>query len=111
MKTAVFAILLAAVLPTTVALAQNQDRARDTTRAQQPAMNQERIFGSQMMTSQERNEYRERMRAARTEQEREQIRQEHHERMLVRAKEHGVTLPEQPPMRGRGMGPGGGGRR
>jgi hypothetical protein len=48
------------------------------------------------------------MRRAKTEQEREKIRNEHHERMLARAKERGVKIPEEPPAKGRGMGPGGG---
>lgn len=60
------------------------------------------------MTPQERNEYRERRRAAKTTQEREQIRAEHHERMKERAKEQGLTLPDEPPARGGGIGPGGG---
>ncbi|WP_248280628.1 hypothetical protein, partial [Aromatoleum aromaticum] len=65
------------------------------------------VYGSQIMTPQERAEHRDRMRAARTLEEREQIRAEHHERMVERAKERGVTLPDEPPMRGRGMmGPG-----
>lgn len=70
---------------------------------------QETIYGSQIMTQQERTEYRSRMRAANTAEEREQIRQEHHERMKERAKAQGVTLPDEPPARGGGMGPGGGG--
>ncbi|MDM7942335.1 MAG: hypothetical protein QUV35_06880 [Hydrogenophaga sp.] len=65
------------------------------------------IFGSELMTQQERLEYRDRMRAARTQEEREQIRNQHHEKMQVRAKERGSTLPAMPPMPG-GMGPGGG---
>lgn len=66
------------------------------------------IYGSQLMTAQERAEHRDRMRAAKTLEEREQIRAEHHERMQARAKERGVTLPDQPPMRGGPgmMGPG-----
>ena len=80
---------------------QIQDKTQDQTRTR------DRIFGSQMMTQQERNEYRARMRSAKTLQEREQIRAEHHERMKVRAKERGVTLPGDPPARG-SMGPGGG---
>ena len=64
------------------------------------------IYGSQMMTTQEREAYRERMRSAKTAQERERIRQEHHEQMVLRARERGITLPDQPPMRGGGMGPG-----
>lgn len=69
---------------------------------------QEQIYGGQMMTSQEREEYRERMRAAKTAEEQEQIRSEHHERMKQRAKERGVMLPDEPPARGGGMGSGGG---
>jgi len=64
------------------------------------------IYGSQLMTTQERNEYRARMRAAKTREERERIRAENHERMKERAKEHGVVLPDAPPRRGPGMSPG-----
>jgi hypothetical protein len=60
------------------------------------------------MTQQERNEYRTRMRVAKTVQEREPIRKEHHERKKERAKERGVMLPDEPPVRGGGMGPDGG---
>jgi 1,2-phenylacetyl-CoA epoxidase catalytic subunit len=61
------------------------------------------------MTEQERNEYRQRMRTAKTEEERERIRADHHKRMKERAKERGVTLPDEPPVRGgMGRGPGGG---
>lgn len=72
------------------------------------------IYGAQMMTEQERIEHRNRLRSAKTLEEREQIRNEHHERMVTRARERGITLPEEPPMRGgmgaggAGMGPGGG---
>jgi len=76
---------------------QDRDRLRD----------QDRIYGSQLMTQQERNEFRARMRAAKTVQERERIRNEHHRQMQIRAKERGVTLPDEPPARGGGMGPGG----
>ncbi|HMY78686.1 MAG TPA: hypothetical protein PLT98_08060 [Thauera aminoaromatica] len=77
------------------------------------------VFGAQIMTEQERVEHRERMRAAGTPEEREQLRLEHHKQMVERARERGVTLPDEPPMRGGmgagagmgaggGMGPGGG---
>jgi hypothetical protein len=74
------------------------------------AQSQEPIYGSQMMNEQERSAYRERMRSATTVEEREKIRAEHHKQMTERAKERGVTLPEEPPARGmgQGMGPGGG---
>ena len=73
------------------------------------AEEQEQIYGSQLMTKQERIEYRAKLRAAKTAEERERIRKEHHERMKERAKEHGMTLPDEPPERGSGMGSGGGG--
>jgi len=104
-------ILIAAVatgisLPT---VAQDQTRTQDQTKAQDQIRDQD-IYGSQLMTAQERNEYRNKMRAAKTAQERERIRAEHHERMKVRAKERDMTLPDEPPAgRGPGMGPGPGG--
>ena len=74
------------------------------------------VYGSQLMTEQERNEHRQRMQNAKNDQEREKLRKEHHERMKVRAKEQGVELPDKPPMRGyqnkgagQGMGAGAGG--
>lgn len=68
------------------------------------------VYGGQLMTKQERQEFRERMRNAKTVEEREQIRKEHHEEMRKRAADMGVELPEEPPARGMGggMGPGGG---
>ena len=84
---------------------QTPDQDRDRDRIQD--RDQDRIYGSQLMTAKERNEYRARIRSAKTAQEREQIRAEHHERMRARAKERGVTIPDEPPMRGGGMGPGG----
>jgi len=72
---------------------------------------QEQVYGSQLMTAQERTEYQAKMRAAPTPEAREQIRAQHHKEMQVRAKEKGVTLPDEPPAHGMGggMGPGGGG--
>lgn len=71
------------------------------------------VYGSQLMTEQERAEYRSRMRAVQTEQERERIRAEHHERMKERARQRGLALPDEP-LAGRGHRmdpPHGGGRR
>jgi len=62
------------------------------------------IYGSQLMTQQERFEHRRRMQNAETLEERERVRAEHHERMAARAKERGVTLPDEPPARGMGQG-------
>ena len=91
------------------ALAQNQSRAQEQMRDRD-------IYGYQMMTPQERNEYRNRMRTATTAEERERIRAEHHAQMVERAKARGLKLPEEPPAgmgpRGSGQGgPMGGGRR
>ena len=91
---------------------QTQDRDRlkdkDKTLDQDRLRDQDRIYGSQLMTEQERTRYRAQVSAAKTGQEREQIRNEYHERMKVRAKERGVNLPDEPPARGNGMGSGGG---
>ena len=66
-----------------------------------------------MMTEQEQNEYRARMQAAKTNEEREQIRMEHHEMMKKRAEKQGLSMPDSPPSgrggMGGGMGPGMGG--
>jgi hypothetical protein len=83
--------------------------AADQERAPPQAQKQEQIYGSELMTPQDRVEYRSKTRAAKTAEEREQIRLEHHERMKERAKQRGVTLADEPPARGGGMGPGGGG--
>jgi hypothetical protein len=69
----------------------------------------EQVYGSQLMTRQDRIEYRAKVRAAKTAEEKTQIRAEHHERMKERAHQQGVTLPDTPPAVGGGMGPGPGG--
>ena len=70
-----------------------------------PQQQQEKIYGSQLMTPQERLAHRNKMRAAKTVEEREQIRKAHHEKMKQRAKKQGITLSDEPPARGGGMGP------
>ena len=79
--------------------------AQSQTRTQQEIQTQDRIYGSQLMTSQERAAYRNQLRDARTEQERERIRTEHHQAMQERARERGVRLPDMPAVPG-GPGPG-----
>ena len=74
---------------------------------------QDQVYGSQLMTQEERNQYRAKMLAATTEQEREQIRNEHHQMMKVRAEEQNVIIPDEVParggaMQGDGMGKGAG---
>ncbi|MFC5435303.1 hypothetical protein ACFPME_01960 [Rhodanobacter umsongensis] len=66
------------------------------------------IYGSQLMTPAERRAYRDQMRSMKTVEEREALRKQHHEQMQKRAAERGMRLPDMPPRRGAGMGPGGG---
>lgn len=72
--------------------------------ADQPAPKSEPIYGYRMMNDQERNEYRDRMRNARSTEERQAVRDEHRKVMEARAKERGVTLPEPRGPRGPGAG-------
>lgn len=117
-----FALVLAALMATPFVMAadqaREQDRVRDPAADQVQTQTQARtdqrlkirdreIFGRQMMTPQERAEFRQRMQAAKTVEERERIRAEHHEQMVLRAKERGIQLPEEMPAgRGPGMGAG-----
>lgn len=73
--------------------------------SQAPAQD-EIIFGHQLMTETERMEYRTRMRALKTAEERQAFRMEHHKLMQERAKARGITLPAMPPQRGMGQGSG-----
>jgi len=108
--------LVVAVLATLAGpvLAADQDQLRTQdqmmTQDQINKMPDQQIYGHQLMTQQERNAHRAKMRSAKTYEEQQRIRNEHHEQMKVRAKEKGVTLPDAPPAnRGPGMGPGPGG--
>lgn len=75
--------------------------------ADAPVRKSEPIPGYRLMNDQERNEYREKMRNARSAEERQTVRDEHRKTMEARAAERGVTLPEP---RGPGAaGPRGGG--
>ena len=72
-----------------------QDKTQDQAQSRQTIRDQD-IYGSEMMTSEERNEYRQKMRAAGSAEERERLRAEHHEQMKERAQARGMTLPDQP---------------
>lgn len=52
------------------------------------------IFGRQLMTQEERNQYREQLLQAKDDAERQQIRAQHREEMLQRARERNVTLDD-----------------
>ena len=107
---ALSATLLSMAVPI---LADDQDPLQDRGRTESRDMEQDqkRIYGGRMMTPAERDEYRARLRAATTAEERDRIRAEHHEQMKMRAKERGIILPDEPggrdePGPGHGMGPG-----
>jgi uncharacterized membrane protein len=104
MKKSLLLSALATALFLSVGIASAADPVQDKAKVQK----QEQVYGSQLMTKQERAEYRAKMRAAKTTEEREKIRSEHHEQMQARAKERGVSLPNALPPRGSGMGTGGG---
>jgi Ni/Co efflux regulator RcnB len=80
-----------------VAPGQTQDRAQNR-----------QTVGRQIMTDEERNEQRAKMRSTTSQEERNKVRAEQHEKMKQRAKEKGVTLPDNPPAQGQGGGMGGG---
>ena len=67
---------------------------------------EEAIYGSQLMTQQERIEHRAKMQSMKTMEERNRYMIEHHKKMQERAKERGVTLPDAPMMNNKGMGSG-----
>lgn len=81
------------------------------------AQSETQVYGSQLMTQQERIEHRNTLRNLKTQTEREQYRIQHHKKMQERAKARGVTLPDMPQSGGNrmqnkdGSGFGGGGGR
>lgn len=61
------------------------------------------VFGRQLMTQEELQEHHRMMQSLDTPEARQEYREQHHQRMLERARERGVTLPEEPGMPGKGM--------
>ena len=86
---------------TVLAQVQQQDQTRDRVMVDRP---DGEIYGSKFMTEQERYEYRQRMMQAKGEQEREEIRWEHHKAMQKKAQKMGLKLPDEPPQYGTGKG-------
>lgn len=97
-------VLVAGLSANVMAQDQTRDQIRD--QAQDRDRVQDQIYGSQLMTLQERTEYRAKMRALKTAQEREAYRLAHHQQMQARARAQGVTLPDEPPVGGMGVAPG-----
>ena len=95
---------------TAIAFADDQDQLK--TKIQEQTLEQikkqdqarDRIYGSQLMTKQERAEYNAHMRNKKTQQEREAYRFEHHNKMQERARERGLELSDTPPQMGEGKG-------
>ena len=94
--------LILAGLPTTATALEGK-----RTQEQVQEQVQEQIYGSQLMTEEERRTYYFKMRNATSDEERQKIRHEHHEQMKVRAEQQGVSLPETAPEVGsrKGLGP------
>jgi len=62
----------------------------------------EMVYGRELMTEQERQEERRKMRSMNKE-DRDQYRAEKHEQMKERANEQGKVIPDEPGERGKGM--------
>lgn len=94
------AVMLAAALDGT-AQQQAQQREQVQQRTQERARQREIIPGSELMTSKEREDYRRRYAAAKTDEERAKVRAEHVTAMRERARLRGLQLAE-PPATGKG---------
>ena len=82
--------------------------AADQAVVQEKSQQTRQTTGRELMTGEERNAQRTKMRSATTKEEREKVRAEHHEEMKEHAKEQGASIPDKPPVRGQGTGQGGG---
>ncbi len=85
-----------------------QDKDQLKTQDKDQLRDQDRIYGDELMTAQERTAFRERMRLAKTLQERERIREEHRLMIDARAKERGVQVIHAKPAAAAGAGGNGG---
>jgi hypothetical protein len=90
-------VLLAGLLTASALMSMGVD-----VHAQDQVQTQVQIYGSQLMTPAERTEYQSKMRALKTDKERDAFRLDHHDKMKVRAAEKGVTLPNSSPAVGAG---------
>jgi hypothetical protein len=102
MAAAAMALFAAAATP---ALAQGT-AAPPADKADAPKAGAPRMYGYELMTPEERQTYMDKMRAAKTPEERAKLRDEHRAEMQKRAKEKGVTLPEPQRRSGQKGGPG-----
>ena len=89
-QSAVHLVLLAAIFAGVGALAADQGAVAP------PPIKREIIPGSELMTHQERERYRQRMRGAKTAEDRDKVRADHLRRMEERARLRGLRLPATP---------------
>ncbi|MDO9053741.1 MAG: hypothetical protein Q7U37_07420 [Gallionella sp.] len=100
---------LAVVMFFMAGLAGAADQTAVQEKSQQKMQDRERpTVGRELMTDEERDAQRTKMRSTTTKEEREKVRAEHHEEMKERAKEQGASISDKPPVRGQGGGQGGG---
>ncbi len=92
-------IILSGAVMTGGSMVYASDHSYPQTHAIQ-SMEGNHIIGGHLMTSEERKEFREKMKNARTPKMREQLLKENHEKMQKRAKERGVPLRKMPPSQG-----------
>jgi hypothetical protein len=106
-----YALALAALLALGLPAGSGWAEDAQKPEAAKPQSN-ECVYGWQMMTPEEMTTHHAAMLAAKTPAERQAVRNAHHAQMVARAKQRGVTLPDQPGPPGCTMGPGmmGGGR-
>jgi hypothetical protein len=90
------AVMLAAALDTA---GQDQAKKREQVqqRTQERVQKREIIPGSELMTPQEREQYRQRMAGAKSDEERDRLRAEHYKAMDERARLRGLRLADPPP--------------
>ena len=93
--TAIIAGILVLVIPDAQAQMLPEQEPVTTATAPQPLLR-----GWQLMSDDERTQYRATMRGLETPEERERLRKAIHEAMKIRAKERGLALPDEPPARG-----------
>lgn len=95
------AVMLAAAIDA-AGQQQAQGREQTQTRTQERAGKHEIIPGSELMTSKERENYRRRYAAAKTDAEKEKVRAEHIKAMQERARLRGLELALPAPRKGNG---------
>ena len=96
------------LFPISALIAADKEKEKEQTQVQtkEPVQEQDKmIYGWQLMSTEERAQHRAKMQSLNTEQERQAYRAEHHKQMQARAKEQGVTIPDEP-RSGSGFGPG-----